>query len=71
MVSQVAVDGGVWGVGSAESVVSSGGLGINMKKCLYKEVILSIALYGAETKGMRSAERKGVNVLEINCLKVW
>ena len=56
-------------MGSAESVLSNRGLGIKAKKCLYEEVIVPTALYGAEAWGMRSAERRKVNVLEMKCLK--
>ena len=48
-------------------VMSSRGLGIKAKKCLYEGVIVPTALYGAETWGMRSAERRKVNVLEMKC----
>ena len=44
------------------------GLGINAK-CLYEGVIVPTALYGAEVWGMRSAERKKVNVLDMKCLR--
>ena len=50
-------------------MLSNRGLGIKAKKCLYEEVIVPRALYGAETWGMRSAERRKVNVLEMKCLK--
>ena len=42
---------------------------IKAKKCLYEGVIVPTALYGAEACGMRSAERREVNVLEMKCLK--
>ena len=45
------------------------GLGIKAKKCLHEIVIVPTALYGAEACGMRSAERRKVNVLEMMCLK--
>ena len=45
------------------------GLGIKAKKCLYEGVIVPTALYGAEAWGMRSAERRTLNVLEMKCLK--
>ena len=38
-------------------------------KCLYEGVIVPTALYGAEAWGMRSAERRKVNVLEMKCLR--
>ena len=46
-----------------------GGLGIKAKKCQYEEVIVPTALYGAEAWGMRSAERRKGNVLEMKCLR--
>ena len=55
--------------GALKHVLSNRGLGIKAKKCLY-EVIELTALYGAETWGMRSAERKNVNVLEMKCLRI-
>ena len=51
-----------------KSVLSNRGLGIRDKKCLYEGVILPMALYGDEACGMRSAERRKLNVLEMNCL---
>ena len=71
--SQVAADGGcerdvvhrmkegyrAWG--ALKSVLSTRGLGIKAKKCLYEGVIIPTALYGAEAWGMRSVEiRKGM-----------
>ena len=55
--------------GSAESVMSNRGLGIKAKKCLYEGVIVPTALYRAEAWGIRSAVRRKVNVLEMNCLR--
>ena len=55
--------------GALKSVLSSRGLGIKAKKCLYEGVIVPTTLYGAETWGMRSAERRKVNVLEMKCLR--
>ena len=43
-------------------------MGIKAKKCLYEGVIVRTALYRAEAWGMRSAERRKVNVLGIKCL---
>ena len=75
--SQVAADGGcerdvvqrmnegyrAWG--ALKSVVSNRGLGIKATECLYEGLIVPTALYGAEARGMRSAERWKMNVLEI------
>ena len=55
--------GRAWG--ALKSILSNRGLGIKAKKCLYEGVIVPTALYGAEAWGMRSAERRKVNVLEI------
>ena len=52
-----------------KSVLSNRGLGIKANKCLYEGVIVPTALYGAEAWGMRSAERRKVNVLEMKCLR--
>ena len=48
-----------------KSVLSNRGLRIKAKKCLYEGVIVPTALYGAEAWGMRSVERRKVNVLEV------
>ena len=55
--------------GALKSVLSNGGLGIKAKKCLYEGVIVPTALYGAEACGMRSDERRKVNVLKMKCLR--
>ena len=44
-------------------------MGIKAKKCLYEGVIVPTALYEAEAWGMRGAERRKVNVLEMKCLR--
>ena len=55
--------------GELKSVLSNSGLGIKAKKCLYEGVIVHTALYGAEAWGMRTAERRKVNVLEMKCFR--
>ena len=45
---------------------SNRGLGIKARKSLYEGVIVQTALYGTEAWGLRSAERRKVNVLWIN-----
>ena len=81
LMSQLAADGGwesyvvhkmnegyrTWG--ALKNVLSNRGLGIKAKRCLYEGVIVPMALYGAEVWGIRSAERKKVNVLEMKCLR--
>ena len=78
--SQVAADGGCeWDVvhrtnegyrawEALKSVLSNRRLGMKANKCLYEGVIVPTALYGAEAWGMRSAETRKVNVLEMKCL---
>ena len=79
--SRVAADGGLekvmvhrmnegyrtWGV--LKSVLSNRGLVIKAKKCLYDGVIVPTALYGAEAWGMRDAERRKANVLDMKCFR--
>ena len=55
--------------GALINVLSNRGLGIKAKKCLYEVVIGPTALYRAEAWGMRSAERRKVNVLEMKFLR--
>ena len=78
--SQVEADGGcemdvvhrmnegyrAWG--ELKSVLSNRRLWIKAKRCLYEGVIVPTALYGPEEWGMRSAERRKVNVFEMKCL---
>ena len=47
------------------------GLGINAKNCIYEGVIVPTALYRAVAWGMKSAERRKVNILEMKCWKSW
>ena len=42
---------------------------IQAKKCLYEGVIVPTTLYGRAAWGMRSAERRKVNVLEMKYLR--
>ena len=49
--------------------VNKKGFGIKAKKCLYGGVIVPTALYGAEAWGMRSAERRKVNAIEMRWLR--
>ena len=52
--------------GVPKSVLSNRGVGIKAKKCLYEGEIVPTALYGAEAMGMRSAERRKVNFLQMH-----
>ena len=55
--------------GALKSVLSNRGMGMKAKRCLYEGVIVPTVLYGAEAWGIRSVERRKVNVLEMKCLK--
>ena len=58
-------------LGALKSVLSNRGLGIKANKCLYEGVIVPAALYGEEAWGLRSAERRKVNVLEMKCFRCF
>ena len=49
-------------------MLNNKGFGINGKKCLYERIV-PMALYRAEACGMRGAERRKVNVLEMKILR--
>ena len=57
----------VWG--ALKSVLNNRGLGIKAKKYLYEGVIVPTSLYGTGSWGMRSPERRKVNVLEMKFLR--
>ena len=40
-----------------------------LKKTLYQQVIVPTVTYGAETCGLREAERRRLNVFEMKCLR--
>ena len=79
--SQVAADGGCErdvvhrmnegyrASGALKSVLNNRELGRKATKCLYKGVIVPTAMFGADAWGMRSTERRKVNVLEMKCLR--
>ena len=52
----------------AWGVLSNRGLWIKDKKCLYEGLIVPTALHRTKAWGMRSAERRKVNILEMKCL---
>ena len=39
--------------------------------CRHEKVIVPMTLYGAEAWGMRSAERRKFNVLEMKSSRIW
>ena len=53
----------------AATVLSNRGLGIKAKKCLHEWSNCTTALNEAKAWGMRSAERRKVNVLKMKCLR--
>ena len=55
--------------GALKSVLRNRGLGIKANMCLYGGKIVPAAVYGVEAWGMRSAERRKVDVLEMKCLR--
>ena len=55
--------------GALKSALSNRRLEIKDKKYLYESVIVLTALYGADAWGMRSSERRKVNVLEMKCFR--
>ena len=55
--------------GALKSVLSNRGLVIKAKKCLYEGVIVQTSLYEAEAWGIRSAERRKMNVREMKFLR--
>ena len=57
--------------GALKSVICNRGMRINVEKCLYEGVVAPITLYGADAWGMRSTERRKVNVLEMKYLRNW
>ena len=55
--------------GALKMVLKNRGLGMSAKRRLYEGAIVPTTVYGAETWGMRLAERKRLNVLEMRCLR--
>ena len=45
------------------------GMGMEAKKALYEGVVIPTVLYGSETWGLREAERRKLDVLEMGCLR--
>lgn len=55
--------------GALKSVMRCRGLGMDAKKRLYESVVVPTVLYGSETWGMKEAEKRRLDVLEMNCLR--
>lgn len=56
-------------LGAMKGVIKGRGVGMNVKKVLYEKIIVPTVLYGAETWGMRAAERQKLKVFEMRCLR--
>ena len=53
-----------------KSVLKDWSLGINARKCMHAGVIIvPKVLYGSEALGMKSLERRRVNVIHMKCLR--
>ena len=55
--------------GALKNVLSNRGLEIKAKKRLYEAVIVPTELCRAEAWGLKNAERRKANVLEMKCLR--
>ena len=44
-------------------------MGMEAEKVLYEEVVVPTVSYGSETWGLREAERRKLDVLEMGCLR--
>ena len=56
-------------LGVLKGVMKNRGLGMNVKKVLYKKVVVSTVMYGSESWGMKVNERQKLNVFEMKCLR--
>jgi hypothetical protein len=56
-----------WGV--LKAVLRNRCVGMNAKRRLYESVVVPTVMYGSETWGLRVAERRQLNVLEMKCLR--
>ncbi len=55
--------------GGLERVFKCSMLGMNAKKRLYEGIVVTTALYGAETWNIGAAERRRLNVMEMRCVE--
>ena len=56
-------------LGGMKRVWNSRYLGMKAKRLLYEGVVVPTALYAAETWGLRAAERRRLDVMEMRCLR--
>ena len=56
-------------LGAMKGALKGRGVGMKVKKMLYEKMIVPTVLYGAETWGIRAAERQKLNVFEMKCLR--
>ena len=57
-------------LGALKGVMKNRGLGMNVKKVLYKKVVVPTVMYGSESWGMKVTERQKLNVFEMKCLRI-
>ena len=55
--------------GAMKSIWKVKEVGMNVKKALYESIIVPTVLYGGETWGLREAESKRLDVMEMKCLR--
>ena len=56
-------------LGAVRSVLKGRTISWWVKKTLYQQVIVPTVTYGAETWGLREAEKNRLNVFEMKCLR--
>ena len=54
-------------LGAVRSILKGRSMSLRVKKTLYQQVIVPMVTYGAESWGLREAERRRLNVFEIKC----
>ena len=56
-------------LGALKGVMKNRGLGMNVKKVLYRKVVVPTVIYGSESWGMKVTKRQKLNVFEMKCLR--
>ena len=56
-------------LGALKGVMKNRGWGMNVKKVLYKKVVVLTVMYGSEAWGMKVTEGQKLNVFEMKCLR--
>ena len=57
-------------LGALKGVMKNRGLGMNVKKVLYENLVVLAVMYGSESWGMKVNERQKLNVFEMKCLSM-